>query len=74
MTAISAAIFLVSADWNLMTVQILNQVNSGRLGAAAAFSVVLIGIIVAAMIVIRLIVDKLLGIKYQARFQGGDFK
>ena len=42
MTAISAAIFLVSANWNLMTVQILNQVGSGRLGVAAAFSVVLI--------------------------------
>lgn len=74
MTAISAAVFLVSADWNLMTVQILNQVNSGRLGAAAAFSVVLIGIIVVAMIVIRLIVDKLFGIRYQARFQGGGFR
>lgn len=74
MTAISAAVFLVSADWNLMTVQILNQVNSGRLGAAAAFSVVLIGIIVAAMIIIRLVVDKLLGIRYQARFQGGGYK
>lgn len=42
MTAISAAIFLVSANWNLMTVQILNQVGSGRLGVAAAFSVVVI--------------------------------
>lgn len=68
MTAISAAIFLVSADWNLMTVQILNQVNSGRLGAAAAFSVILIGLIVLAIALIRLIVDKALGIKYQARF------
>ena len=38
MTAISAAIFLVSANWNLMTVQILNQVGSGRLGVAAAYS------------------------------------
>ena len=74
MTAISAAVFLVSADWNLMTVQILYQVNSGRLGAAAAFSVVLIGIIVVAMVVIRLVVDKLLGIRYQARFQGGGFR
>ena len=42
MTAISAAIFLVSANWNLMTVQILNQVGSGRLGVAAAFSIVTI--------------------------------
>jgi iron(III) transport system permease protein len=49
MTAISAAIFLVSANWNLMTVQILNQVGSGRLGVAAAFSVVLIAIVIVAI-------------------------
>src|SRR5690554_20244 len=42
MTAISAAIFLVSANWNLMTVQILAQVGSGHLGAAAAFSLLLV--------------------------------
>lgn len=42
MTAISAAIFLVSAKWNLMTVHILNEVGSGRLGVAAAFSVILV--------------------------------
>lgn len=68
MTAISAAIFLVSADWNLMTVQILAQVGSGRLGAAAAFSLILVGIIVAAILLIRLIVDKLFGIKVENRF------
>ena len=49
MTAISAAIFLVSANWNLMTVQILNQVGSGRLGVAAAFSVVVIVIVLIAI-------------------------
>ncbi len=58
MTAISAAIFLVSADWNLMTVQILNQVGSGRLGVAAAFSVVLLLIVMAAMAVITLLVGR----------------
>lgn len=52
MTAISAAIFLVSAKWNLMTVQILNEVGSGRLGVAAAFSIVLLGIVLVAVIVI----------------------
>ncbi len=49
MTAISAAIFLVSANWNLMTVQILNQVGSGRLGVAAAFSIVLLAIVLVAV-------------------------
>ena len=68
MTAISAAIFLVSADWNLMTVQILAQVGSGRLGAAAAFSLLLVGIIIIAIILIRLIVDKALGVKFETKF------
>jgi iron(III) transport system permease protein len=53
MTAISAAVFLVSSRWNLMTVQIMSQVESGRLGAAAAFSVILVLVILAAILLIR---------------------
>ncbi len=53
MTAISAAIFLVSSRWNLMTVQIMSQVESGRLGTAAAFSVILVALIFAAIFFIR---------------------
>ena len=53
MTAISAAIFLVSSNWQLMTVQIMSQVESGRLGAASAFSVILVGIILVAILIIR---------------------
>ncbi len=58
MTAISAAIFLVSANWNLMTVQILNQVGSGRLGVAAAYSVVLLVIVLVAFGVINMLVGR----------------
>lgn len=58
MTAISATIFLVSAKWNLMTVQILNQVGSGRLGVAAAFSVLLIVIVVIVMGVLNLLMSR----------------
>lgn len=58
MTAISAAIFLVSANWNLMTVQILNQVGSGRLGVAAAYSVVVIVIVLAAVMVISVLIAR----------------
>ncbi len=54
MTAISAAIFLVSARWKLMTVQIMSQVESGRIGSAAAFSLILVAIILIAMSVIKL--------------------
>lgn len=59
MTAISSAIFLVSANWNLMTVQILNQVGSGRLGVAAAFSVVVIALVLVAVIIINAIVTRM---------------
>ncbi len=58
MTAISAAIFLVSANWNLMTVQILNQVGSGRLGVAAAFSILLLAIVLVAVLVIGALVGR----------------
>jgi iron(III) transport system permease protein len=68
MTAISAAVFLVSADWNLMTVQILSQTEAGRLGAAAAFSVLLILIILAAIGLIRLTLGQLFEYRYQAAF------
>ena len=63
MTAISAAIFLVSANWNLMTVQIMSQVESGRIGAAAAFSVILVLIILVSMFVINTI----LKLKYNTK-------
>jgi iron(III) transport system permease protein len=68
MTAISAAIFLVSADWNLMTVQILSQTEAGRLGAAAAFSLLLILIILLAIGIIRLVLGQLFEYRYQAAF------
>ena len=55
MTAVSAAIFLVSSRWNLMTVQIMSQVESGNLGAAAAFSVILVLLVAVAIALIRAI-------------------
>jgi iron(III) transport system permease protein len=58
MTAISAAVFLVSANWNLMTVQILSEVGSGRYNAAAAYSLVLLAIVVAAIGVIGLLLRR----------------
>ncbi len=49
MTSLSPIIFLVSADWRIMTAQILNQAESGRYGPAAAYSVVLVSIVLAAI-------------------------
>lgn len=49
MTAVSAVIFLVSAKYNLLTVQILSQVDNGRFGVASAFSTILIIIVYIAI-------------------------
>ena len=59
MTAISAAIFLVSANWNLMTAQILTQVGSGRLGVAAAYSILVIVIVLIAIVIINAFVNRM---------------
>lgn len=40
----------------------------GALGAAAAFSIILVGIIVVAIVLIRVIVNRLLGVKFEAKF------
>jgi iron(III) transport system permease protein len=45
MTAISATIFLVSIDWMLITVRILEKMTELELGAAAAFSMLVVGIV-----------------------------
>ncbi|WFD09372.1 ABC transporter permease [Tepidibacter hydrothermalis] len=45
MTSISAIIFLVSAKYNILTISILDQIESGKFGVAAAFSTVLIVIV-----------------------------
>src|SRR2546423_12259068 len=47
MTAISATIFLVSIDWTLITVRILENMTELSLGPAAAFSVFVIVIVMA---------------------------
>jgi iron(III) transport system permease protein len=61
MTAISAAIFLVSAKWNLLTVQILSEVGSGRLGVAAAYSLILVAVVMVATGIISLVVRRVAG-------------
>jgi iron(III) transport system permease protein len=45
MTAISATIFLVSIDWTLITVKILENMTEVALGPAAAFSVFVIVVV-----------------------------
>lgn len=49
MTAISATIFLVSINWTLITVRILENMTELSLGPAAAFSVFVIAIVLVVM-------------------------
>lgn len=58
MTAVSAVIFLVSADYDLATTYILGRVEAGAYGPAIAYSSVLIVLMIAAIASIRLLAGK----------------
>ncbi len=58
MTTISAVIFLVTAEYELATVFIVNRVINGDYGLAIATAVVLIGLMLAALGLITLLVGK----------------
>ncbi|MCY6370039.1 ABC transporter permease [Clostridium ganghwense] len=59
MTAVSAVIFLVSAKYSLLTVQILAQTDAGRFGVAAAFSTILIIIVYTAVAIMNFALSKM---------------
>jgi len=52
MTAISATIFLVSINWTLITVRILENMTELSLGPAAAFSVLVVAIVFAMILAV----------------------
>ena len=58
MTAISAIIFVVSGRWNLITVAILGFVDNSQYAQAAAMSLLLIFIVVVALGIIQLVVNR----------------
>ena len=68
MTAISAVIFVVSGNWNLITIAILGSVENSDLAQAAAFSVVIIVFILLALWLINYLVN-LLGVKKKISFE-----
>jgi len=59
MTAISAVIFVVSGKWNLITIAILGFVDNSRYAQAAAMSNLLIIIVLIALGIIQLIVNRI---------------
>lgn len=61
MTSLSAIIFLTTPQTQIMTHQILNEVEGGRFGNAFAFCVVLIGIVFAAIGILYITVGSATG-------------
>jgi len=59
MTAISAIIFVVSGKWNLITVAILGFVDNSQYAQAAAISLLLITIVLIALGIIQLFVNRI---------------
>ena len=58
MTAISAVIFLVSANYNLLTVRVMQHVDKGQFGYAAALSVILMAIVFVAVGIMNFILKR----------------
>lgn len=54
MTSLSPIVFLVTPRWRIMTAQILNEADQGRFGNAAAFSVVLVTVVLIAISLLAL--------------------
>ena len=58
MTAVSAVIFLVTAEYNMATTYIVGRVEAGEFGLAIAYSTVLIVVMLIAITMIQLVVGE----------------
>ena len=58
MTAVSAIIFLVSAEYNMATAYIVGRVEAGEFGLAIAYSSALIAVMLAAISLIQVLVGE----------------
>jgi iron(III) transport system permease protein len=58
MTAVSAVIFLVTAEYNMATTYIVGRVEAGEFGLAIAYSTALILVMLLAIVAIQLIVGE----------------
>ena len=58
MTAVSAIIFLVSAEYNMATAYIVGRVEAGEFGLAIAYSSVLIVVMLFAILLIQIAVGE----------------
>lgn len=59
MTSLSAIIFLVSAKWRIVTASILSEWEQGGVNIAAAYSTLIIVVVLIAIFVLNLIISRL---------------
>jgi iron(III) transport system permease protein len=72
MTAVSAVIFLVTAEYNMATAYIVGRVEAGEFGLAIAYSSALIVVMILAIGVIQLLVgERKLGRRQTNEFAAG---
>ena len=64
-TAISAVVFVVSADWELITVALLHEVDNADLSQAAAYGVVIIVVVLAVILLLDNVLGKLILRRWQ---------
>jgi iron(III) transport system permease protein len=60
MTSLSAIIFLVSAKWRIVTASIMSEWEQGGVSIAAAYSTVIIVLVMLAIFVLNLVTNRLL--------------
>lgn len=53
MTLVSTVVFLISAKWKLLTPEIMNNIDQGRIGIASAYCTLLIVIVSVFMLIVR---------------------
>ena len=58
MTTVSAVVFLVTAEYEMATIYIINRVINGDYGVAIAYSSVLVLLMLAAIVLIQLLVGE----------------
>jgi iron(III) transport system permease protein len=58
MTSLSAIIFLTTPKWPILTVWILSEVEQGGMSTAAAYSVILIAIVLTAIVLMYAVVGR----------------
>jgi iron(III) transport system permease protein len=61
MTSLSAILFLVSANWRIVTASILSEWEQGGISFAAAYATVIIVLVLIAIGVLYVVTNRMLG-------------